>query len=394
MAISERARRLKPSSTLAITAKAKAMRAEGIDVIGFGAGEPDFDTPDHIKAAAIEAINSGFTKYTAASGIPELKDAVAEKFKRDNGIEYAQSEVTIGCGAKHIIYNIFQVVCDPGDEVLIPAPFWVSYPEQVRLANGTPKIIETTDFKMSAEQFEAAITPKTKMLVLNSPCNPTGAVYSRGELEAIGEIALKHRILILSDECYEKILYDGNEHHSIGSFDKGLRELTLTVNAVSKTYSMTGWRIGYAGGPADYIKAIGTITSQSTSNPNSIAQKAAVAALESDYALVEEIVEEFDKRRRILVGALNECLKDDTPMPGGSFYYFPSISEFIDKTVGSVVVRTADDFCRILLEKARVAAVPGTDFGDSTRIRLSFATSEENIREGMRRIAECVGEAS
>ena len=390
MAISERARRLKPSSTLAITAKAKAMRADGIDVIGFGAGEPDFDTPDYIKASAIEAINDGFTKYTAASGIPELKDAVAEKFRRDNGLDYKQSEVTIGCGAKHIIYNIFQVVCDPGDEVLIPSPFWVSYPEQVRLAGGTPKIVDTTDFKMSAEQFEAAVTPKTKMLVLNSPSNPTGAVYDRGELEAIGEVALRHRILILSDECYEKILYDGNEHHSIGSFDKGLKELTLTVNAVSKTYSMTGWRIGYAGGPADYIKAIGTITSQSTSNPNSIAQKAAIAALTGDYAFVEMLVKEFDKRRKILAEALNECLKEDTPMPGGAFYYFPSISAFIDKKLGGAVVRTADDFCRILLEKARVAAVPGTDFGDSTRIRLSFATSEKNIREGVRRIAECV----
>jgi aspartate aminotransferase len=393
MTISERARRLKPSSTLAITAKAKAMKAEGIDVIGFGAGEPDFDTPDHVKAAAIEAINSGFTKYTAASGIPELKDAAAEKFKRDNGLAYEQSEVTIGCGAKHIIYNIFQVVCDPGDEVLIPSPYWVSYPEQVRLASGTPKIVATTEFKMSAEQFEAAITPKTKMLVLNSPSNPTGSVYSRSELEAIGEIALKHRIMILSDECYEKILYDGNEHHSIASFDKGLKELTLTVNAVSKTYSMTGWRIGYAGGPADYIKAIGTITGQSTSNPTSIAQKAAIAALNGDYAFVEKIVKEFDKRRRILTEALAECLKDDTPMPAGAFYYFPSIAAFIDKQMGGTVVRTADDFCRILLEKVRVAAVPGTDFGDSTRIRLSFATSEANIREGVKRIAECVREA-
>ncbi|RJP71406.1 MAG: aminotransferase class I/II-fold pyridoxal phosphate-dependent enzyme, partial [Candidatus Abyssobacteria bacterium SURF_17] len=215
MTLSERARCLKPSSTLAITAKAKAMRAEGIDVIGFGAGEPDFDTPDHIKDAAIEAIRGGFTKYTDASGMPELKDAVAMKFSRDNGIKYERSEITIGCGAKQLIYNIFQVVCDPGDEVLIPSPFWVSYPEQVCLANGVPKFVTTTNFKMSAEQFESAITPKTKMLVLNSPSNPTGAVYSRKELEAVGEVALKHRIMILSDECYEKILYDGREHHSI-----------------------------------------------------------------------------------------------------------------------------------------------------------------------------------
>lgn len=393
MALSQRARSLKPSPTLAITAKAKAMRAEGIDVIGFGAGEPDFDTPDHIKAAGIEAIQSGFTKYTAASGMPELKEAVAAKLKRDNAIEYNTSEVTIGCGAKHIIYNIFQVICDPGDEVLIPSPFWVSYPEQVRLAGGEPKIVETTDFKMSPEALEAAITPKTRMLVLNSPSNPTGAVYDRKELETIGEIALKHGMMILSDECYERILYDGNEHHSIGSFDDGLKDLTFTVNAVSKTYSMTGWRIGYAGGPADYIKAIGSITSQSTSNPCSIAQKAAIAALSGDYAFVENMLKEFDKRRRIMAEGLNEILKDDTPLPDGAFYFFPSMTAFIDKEIHGTVVRTADDFCGILIEKARVAAVPGTGFGDSTRLRFSFATSEKNIREGLKRIAECVREA-
>jgi aspartate aminotransferase len=393
MALSERARRLKPSSTLAITAKANAMRAEGIDVIGFGAGEPDFDTPDHIKMAGIEAINSGFTKYTAASGMPELKEAVAAKFKRDNGIEYNVSEVTIGCGAKHIIYNIFQAVCDAGDEVLIPSPFWVSYPEQVRLAEGVPKIVETTNFKMTPKQFESAITPKTKMLVLNSPSNPTGAVYSRRELEEIGEVALRRRIMILSDECYEKIVYDGNSHHSIGSFDRGLKDLTFTVNAVSKTYSMTGWRIGYAGGPADYIRAIGSITSQSTSNPCSISQKAAVAGLSGDYAFLDTMLNEFDKRRKILAESLNESLQDDTPLPGGAFYFFPSMAAFIDKEMQGMVVRTADDFCKILIEKARVAAVPGTDFGDSTRLRFSFATSEKNIREGLERIAECVREA-
>ncbi len=393
MALSQRARNLKPSSTLAITAKAKAMRAEGIDVIGFGAGEPDFDTPDHIKEAGIQAIREGFTKYTAASGMPELKEAVAAKLKRDNGVDYDVSEVTIGCGAKHILYNIFQAVCDPGDEVIIPSPFWVSYPEQVNLANGSPKIIETTDFKMTPEQFEEAITPKTKMLVLNSPSNPTGAVYSRKELEAIGDVALKNRIMIISDECYEKIVYDGNEHHSIASFDKGLKELTFTVNAVSKTYSMTGWRIGYAGGPADYIKAIGSITSQSTSNPCSISQKAAIAALSGDYAFMDTMLVEFDKRRKILARALNECLDDDTPLPGGAFYYFPSLAAIIDKELQGTVVRTADDLCRVLLEKARVAAVPGTDFGDSTRLRFSFATSEENIHKGLKRIAECLQEA-
>jgi aspartate aminotransferase len=393
MALSERARCLKPSSTLAITAKAKAMRAEGINVIGFGAGEPDFDTPEHIKDAAIEAIKAGFTKYTDASGMPELKDAVAAKFKRDNGIDYSRAEISIGCGAKHLIYNIFQVICDPGDEVLIPSPFWVSYPEQVCLTGGVPKFIRSNNFKMTPAQFEAAITPKTKLLVLNSPSNPTGAVYSKSELEAIGQIALKHKILILSDECYERILYDGNEHHSIASFNSELKELTFTVSAVSKTYSMTGWRIGYVGGPASYIKAIGNMTSQSTSNPCSISQKAAIAALSGDYALVDMMLKEFDKRRKILAEGLNELLKDTTPPPDGAFYYFPSIQSFIGKKLKGTTIKTADDFCKVLLDEARVAAVPGTDFGDSTRVRFSFATSEKNIREGLDRIADCVREA-
>jgi aspartate aminotransferase len=393
MALSKRASTLQPSPTLAITAKANAMKAQGIDVIGFGAGQPDFDTPDHIKEAGIEAIRSGFTKYTAASGMPELKEAVAAKLKRDNDVEYSTAEVTIGCGAKHIIYNIFQVVCDAGDEVIVPSPFWVSYPEQVRLADGVPIIVDTTDFKLLPEVFEAAITPKTKMLVLNSPSNPTGRIYSKAELEAIGEIALKHGIMILSDECYEKILYDGNKHHSIASFGEDLKKLTFTVNACSKTYSMTGWRIGYAAGPADYIKAAGSITSQSTSNPCSIAQKAAIAALEGDYAFIETMLVEFDKRRCILTEGLAETLGDSTPMPDGAFYFFPSMEALVGKEIYGVTVKDSDDLCGVLLEKASVAAVPGTGFGDPTRLRFSFATSEKNIREGLTRIAECVQEA-
>lgn len=390
MVLSKRASSLQPSPTLAITAKANELKARGIDVIGFGAGQPDFDTPDHIKEAGIEAIRSGFTKYTAASGMPELKEAVAAKLKRDNGLDYEIAEVTIGCGAKHIIYNIFQVVCDPGDEVIVPSPFWVSYPEQVRLADGKPVIVETTDFKLLPEAFEAAITKKTKMLVLNSPGNPTGRIYNKAELEAIGEVALKHNVMILSDECYEKILYDGNEHHSIASFSEDLKRLTFTVNAVSKAYSMTGWRIGYAAGPAEYIKAAGGITSQSTSNPCSIAQKAALAALEGDYAFLENWLSEFDKRRRIMVEGLNEILADDTPMPDGAFYFFPSMKAFIGKELQGVKVSDSDALCKVLLEKARVAAVPGTGFGDPSRLRFSFATSEQNIRKGLERIAECV----
>ena len=393
MALSERARSLQPSPTLAITAKANELKAQGIDIIGFGAGQPDFDTPDHVKAAGIEAIESGFTKYTAASGMPELKEAVAAKLKRDNGLDYKVSEVTIGCGAKHIIYNIFQVAIDHGDEVIIPSPFWVSYPEQVRLADGTPVIVETTDFKMPPEAFEDAITPKTKMLVLNSPSNPTGRIYSKSELEAIGEIALKHGVMILSDECYEKILYDGNEHHSIASFSEDLKKLTFTVNAVSKTYSMTGWRIGYAGGPAEYIKAAGSITSQSTSNPCSIAQKAALAALSADYGFLDAWLTEFDARRRIMTESLKKILREDTPLPDGAFYFFPSMAEFIGKELHGTTINNSDDFCEVLIEKARVAAVPGTGFGDPTRLRFSFATSADNIRKGMERIAECLQEA-
>ncbi len=390
MVLSKRASSLQPSPTLAITAKANELKARGIDVIGFGAGQPDFDTPDHIKEAGIEAIRSGFTKYTAASGMPELKEAVAAKLKRDNGLDYKTTEVTIGCGAKHIIYNLFQVVCDPGDEVIVPSPFWVSYPEQVRLADGVPVIVETTDFKLPPEAFEAAITKKTKMLVLNSPGNPTGRIYDRAELEAIGEIALEHNVMILSDECYEKILYDGNEHHSIASFSEDLKKLTFTVNAVSKAYSMTGWRIGYAAGPAEYIKAAGGITSQSTSNPCSIAQKAALAALLGDYAFLEEWLSEFDKRRRIMVEGLNEILGDDTPMPDGAFYFFPSMKALIGKTLHGIKIDDSDALCKVLLEEARVAAVPGTGFGAPTRLRFSFATSEQNIRKGLERIAECV----
>ena len=390
MTLSKRASALQPSPTLAITAKANELKARGIDVIGFGAGQPDFDTPDHIKEAGIEAIRSGFTKYTAASGMPELKEAVAAKLKRDNGLDYETAEVTIGCGAKHIIYNIFQVVCNPGDEVIVPSPFWVSYPEQVRLADGVPVIVETADFKLPPEAFEAAITKKTKMLVLNSPGNPTGRIYEKAELEAIGEVALKHNVMILSDECYEKILYDGNEHHSIASFSEDLKRLTFTVNAVSKAYSMTGWRIGYAAGPAEYIKAAGGITSQSTSNPCSIAQKAALAALVGDYAFLEDWLSEFDKRRGIMVEGLNKILADDTPMPDGAFYFFPSMKAFIGKTLHGIKIGDSDALCKVLLEEARVAAVPGTGFGDPSRLRFSFATSEQNIRKGLERIAECV----
>jgi aspartate aminotransferase len=390
MTLSKRASSLKPSSTLAITAKANAMKAQGIDVIGFGAGQPDFDTPDHIKEAGIEAIRSGFTKYTAASGMPELKEAVAAKLKRDNGVDYTIAEVSIGCGAKHILYNIFQAVLDPGDEVLIPSPFWVSYPEQVGLAAGVPVIVGTEDFKMSPAAFEAAITPKTRMVVLNSPSNPTGRIYSKAELQAIGDIAVKRGVMIISDECYEKIVYDGNEHHSIASFSEELKKITFTVNACSKTYSMTGWRIGYAGGPAEYIKAIGSITSQSTSNPCSIAQKAAIGALEGDYAFFDSWLGEFDARRKILVEGMSGILKDDTPLPDGAFYYFPSMASIVGRELDGVTIHDADDLCKVLLEKARVAAVPGSGFGAPDRLRFSFATSEENIREGIKRIAECL----
>jgi len=386
---------ISPSPTLAITAKAKKMKAEGIDVIGFGAGEPDFDTPDHIKAAAIAAIREGFTKYTPASGIPELKKAVAEKLQRDNGLDFAPSQVVISCGAKHALFNTTLALFQEGDEVILPAPYWVTYPEQIKLAGATPVIVQTRaedSFCLQPQDLAAALTPRSKGLILNTPNNPSGAVYERSTLEAIAELAVKHNLWIISDECYEKLVYDGRKHYSIAALEPKLKERTIVINAVSKTYSMTGWRIGYAAGPQEVITAIGNLQSQSTSNPCSIAQKAALAALAGPQETISQWREEFDIRRRLMVEGLNNIPGLACPYPGGAFYVFPDWSQLRgSQTPNGARLDSSTQLANYLLDDARVAVVPGGAFGADDNLRLSYVTSREAISEGLKRIAAAVG---
>ena len=391
--LSNRARNLKPSPTLAITAKAKSMTAQGIHVISFGAGEPDFDTPDNIKKAAIRAIESGFTKYTAAGGIDELKDAVIEKFRRDSQLTFKRSEILISCGGKHAIYNLAQALFDQGDEVIIPAPYWVSYPAIVELANAIPVVIETeekNDFKVKPEDLVRAITPKTKALVLNSPSNPTGSAYTKGDLEKIAEIAVTKNIFLISDEIYEKIVYDGFTFASIASLGEEIRKRTIIVHGVAKTYSMTGWRIGYTAGPEEIVTAMTNIQSQSTSNPNSIAQKASVEALLGPQEEVDRMVSAFDQRRNYIVDRLNGIKGVSCYKPVGAFYVFPNFSAYHGRSYQGKTIVNSSDLAAFLLEVARVAVVPGIEFGAGAFQRLSYATSMEDIREGLNRIEEAL----
>lgn len=392
--LSVRATRIKPSPTLAIDAKAKAMKAAGVDVISFGVGEPDFDTPDYIKEAAIKALKDGFTKYTPVGGIDPLKDAIISKLKQDNKLEYSRDEVIVSCGAKHSLYNIAQALYGPGDEVIIPAPYWVSYPDQVLLNDAVPvfvKTLESDSFMLKPEVFEAHITSKTKALILNSPSNPTGLTYDKEALERLAEIAVRHNLYVISDEIYEKLLYDGAEHLSIASLGKDIKARTIVVNGLSKSHAMTGWRIGYAAGPKEIIKAMTNIQSQSTSNPNSIAQKAAVEALTGPQDFVGQMLGEFDKRRRFLVSELN-AIKDITCLtPTGAFYAFPRTSGLYGKKVDGKSISSSSDLSLYLLEKANVALVPGDAFGDDSYVRLSYATSLENIKKAVERIKEAVG---
>ncbi len=393
MRIAKRARAIKPSPTLATAAKAKAMKAQGIDVVDFGVGEPDFDTPDNVKQAGIRAIEAGFTKYTPAGGTDELKDAVIEKFRKDNGLQYERPQVLISCGAKHSLYNIAEALFDPGDEVIIPAPYWVSYPDQVILNDAVPVIVETTEqqgFTLSAEALEKAVTNKTKAIVLNSPSNPTGLAYDRKTLETIAAVAVRHKIYVISDEIYEKLLYDGFRHYSIASLGNEIKELTIVVNGVSKSHAMTGWRIGYAAGPKDVIAAMANIQSQSTSNPASISQKAAVEALRGPQAFIGVMNAEFDKRRRYMVERLNKMNGLSCLMPVGAFYAFPRISSLFGKTVNGKTISNSSDLAAYLLEDAKVALVSGDAFGADAYIRLSYATSMENIIKGMDRIEQAV----
>jgi len=394
MGIAKRAMAIKPSPTLATAAKARSMKAQGIDVVDFGVGEPDFDTPDNVKQAGIKAIQSGFTKYTPAGGTDELKEAVIEKFKKDNGLSYEKSQVLISCGAKHSLYNIAEALFDPGDEVIIPSPYWVSYPDQVLLNDAVPVIVQTTEeegFRLSAKKLEKAVTKKTKALVLNSPSNPTGLAYDKKTLEEIAAVAVKNRIYVISDEIYEKLIYDGFRHISIASLGNEIKDLTIVVNGVSKSHAMTGWRIGYAAGPKDVITAMANIQSQSTSNPASISQKAAVEALRGQQDFIQTMNVEFDKRRKYMVERLNKIKGMSCLMPVGAFYAFPRVSALFGKSVNGKRIANSSDFATYLLEEAKVALVSGDAFGADAYIRLSYATSMENIIKGLDRIEQAVG---
>ncbi len=395
--LSNRAKSLKPSPTLAINAKAKSMQAQGIKVVSFGAGEPDFDTPGNIKKAAIKAIEEGFTKYTPVGGIDELKDAIIQKFKRDNQLTFKRSEILVSCGGKHSFYNLAQALFDREDQVIIPAPCWVSYPPMVSLAEASPVIVETkeeNDFKITPEDLKKAITSKTKALVLNSPSNPTGSAYTKEELEKIAEIALSHNFFVISDEIYEKIVYDGFELRSIASIGEEIKKRTIIVHGVAKTYAMTGWRIGYTAGPEEIISAMNNIQSQSTSNPTSIAQKASVEALIGPQDEVVKMVSAFSQRRNYIVDRLNEIEGVSCYKPVGAFYVFPNFSYYYGKTYQGKKIANSTDLADYFLDGAKVAVVPGVEFGADPFERLSYATSMEDIREGIDRIEEALKKLS
>lgn len=382
MEIASRLTELTPSLTLAIDSKAKALKAEGIDVCGFGAGEPDMDTPEHIKAAAIAALQGGHTKYTPSAGIPELRQAISKKFAADNQLEYKPSQIIVSNGAKQSCFNAIAAVVNPGDEVIIPAPYWLSYPEMVRIAGGVPVIVQTkeeNDWKMTAEEFENAMTPCTKMVIINSPGNPTGSVYTREELRAISEVAAEEDIHILSDEIYEKLTYDGAEHVSIASLTPEAYDLTITVNGFSKAYAMTGWRLGYLAAPEPIAKAIDSMQSHMTSNPCSFAQYGALAALTGDQQCVVDMREEFDIRRQYMFDRLSSIAGIKAVRPMGAFYVLANVSALGLKS---------QNFADRLLSKANVALVPGIAFGDDRTVRLSYATSLDIIKTGLDRIEE------
>ena len=393
MKLAQRVGRISPSPTLRITAEAKAMAARGVDVIDFASGEPDLDTPLPAKDAGIAAIRNGFTKYTAVGGTDELKQAVLDKLTRDQGLSYDKSQVLISSGAKHSLYNLAQAFIEAGDEVIIPAPYWVSYPDQVLLNDGTPVIVQTdaaSGFLLTGALLERHVTPRTKAVIVNSPGNPTGAAYDRKTLEGIAEVALRHGLLIISDEIYEKLLYDGLTHVSIASLGPEIQARTVVVNGVSKAYSMTGWRIGYAAGPKDLIAAMTTVQSQSTSNPTSISQKAAVAALNEGGAFIKELVTEFDRRRRYMVERLNTIPGIRCAMPKGAFYAFPHVGQLIGRRAPDGPIDSATALAGYLLKDARTALVPGEAFGAPEYLRFSYATGMENIVTGLDRIADAI----
>jgi aspartate aminotransferase len=391
--LADRLKTLAPSATLAVQAKAKELRARGIDVISFGAGEPDFDTPARIKEAAVRAMAKGQTKYTEVGGIPELREAVCTKLRRDNGLEYEPADILVSCGAKHTLYNVFVSLLNPGDEVIVPSPYWVSYPEQARLIGGVPVIAttdESTGFDLEPERVRAAVTPRTKLIVLNSPNNPTGAVFSRDRLEAVARIAVERDLWLVSDECYEPMSYEAR-HFSVASLGPDVKARTIVVNTCSKAYAMTGWRIGYAAGPRGLIKAMTDVQSQVTSNPSSIAQWAAIEALTGPQDDVAKMAGEFDRRRRLIVEGLNAIPGVSCVKPRGAFYAFPNVAGLFGKTPpGGTPLRGSTAVAGFLLERARIAVVPGLDFGSDGHVRLSYATSAELIREGLSRMDAAV----
>ncbi len=393
MKFAKRVERIKPSPTLATTAKANALRAEGRDIISFGAGEPDFDTPVNIREAAVSSIRDGFTRYTPVGGIDELKDAIIEKFRRDNQLLYKKSEIVVSCGAKHVLYNLAQALFDEGDEVIIPSPYWVSYPDIVLLSGAIPSILETGEtggFKITPDQLEGAINKRTRAIVLNSPSNPTGSTYTFAELEALAEVIVEKNILVISDEIYEKIIYNKFPFSSIAMVSEDVKRLSVVVNGVSKSYAMTGWRIGYAAGPEDIISAMTKIQSQNTSNPTSISQKAAVEALNGDQGTIDEMVEEFGKRRNYIVDALNKIEGVSCMNPDGAFYAFPDVSSLYGRVCDGKMVTDSASLAEYFLDAANIAVVPGIAFGSDDHIRLSYATSMKNIREGITRIENAV----
>ncbi len=392
--LSTKASEVKPSSTLAMTAKGKQMKAEGIDVVGFTAGQPDFDTPQHIKNAAIEAINSGFTKYTPAAGIKELKEAVCKKLLNENNVAYQPSQIVISNGAKHSLNNTFMALLNPGDEVIIPAPYWLSYPQIVKMADGVPVIVKAdkeNQYKVTIEQLNEALTDKTKVILLNTPSNPTGMFYTKKELEAIACFAVENDCYVVSDEIYEHLVYTDEKPVSIASLNDDIYKKTIIINGVSKSYSMTGWRIGYAAASEEIAKLMGNVQSHCTGNANSIAQKAAVAAISGDQACVEEMRLAFDERRQYMYERINKMPYVSALEPQGAFYFFIDLGEVLSKSIKGEKIGTADVFAKHLLQEKQVIAIPCNDFGFDTHIRLSYAIGLEDIKKGLDRIEAFIG---
>ena len=393
MQITERAKNIEPSATLSISARAKALQKQGRDIISFSAGEPDFDTPSVIKEEAKKAIDEGFTKYTPTSGIPELKEAISKKLEGENGLFYSPREIIVSCGAKHSLFNAILTLCNPGDEVLLPKPYWVTYLEQIKLAGGKPVFLEPSPatFTTGIEEIRKALTPCARILILNNPSNPTGVVWEEEELEKIAELAKEQDLVVVSDEIYERLTYDGAKVRSIASFPE-MKERTIVINGVSKTFSMTGWRIGYAAGPQEVIEAMERLQDHSTSNPTSISQRAAWRALQTDPCLVEEMVEKFNERRKLIMQHLSEIPSVTFPTPRGAFYIFANFSSYLGKSFQEKSINSSLELAELLLEKAQIACVPGAAFGMEGYLRFSYAASEENIENGMKRLKDFINQ--